>query len=90
MKYTNENEAIKALAGVILSILDDGYTVRGLDVSRVSITRNATPTAEPEPPSAPAIPSGYGGTLSTCCGALTERKGTCEYCVSCGLSNGCS
>ena len=86
-KYPTEDSAMAALVDTVRSILDDGYRVKGIDPAQVVIE-----PSESSPP-APAVDvarSGYSGNLSVCCGAPTEQKGTCEYCMACGSSSGCS
>ncbi len=92
-------DGMRLLKATITALLDAGLHVTGIDPAQVRIlTREEyLEQAKPRPiaeltPSGPPpnAPAGFDGSLSSCCGAPTEQKGTCHYCTSCGESDGCS
>lgn len=100
--YENAREAANALATRIREIVQDGYSIQGLDITKVQIFPDKDfdgmeplePTDDPPKPVTPApvgvLASGFDGDISQCCAAPAERRGTCLYCTACGSSNGCS
>jgi hypothetical protein len=100
-QFPTPRDASNHLLAAIDTILGDGYKIKGIKPEEVIIEHeppgnDMAPLDEPTgpvPDQSLAIALGMGkgqGDLSNCCGALTEMKGTCKYCMNCGSSDGCS
>lgn len=93
-KYPTPRAAIDALYATLRSILDDGYSVKGIDPGKVAIFPDEPPRMTSEKPSPAPMPvlfpaAASGDVCSTCGGSNIVRTGACHTCTDCGSTTSC-